>query len=305
MKKVKNIVCWALAIFFATSVPMFFPSISNVFAILLIALIIPIPQWQEKISGFVKGKLKIVIAVVLALLMISTAPETDVDTEQSANPTLATESLDNVGNASADVTTEATEPSEESAPIVTEPVATEEDAPAEEETAEVTTEPTTVPTEAPTTEPVTEATTQPTVAPATEPETEATTEPTTAPTTEPPHTHSFSAATCVEASACECGEKVGEPKGHSWQDATCTIPETCKVCGVTNGTATGHNYSDGSCTACGASDPNFVRETLVWIPTKGGEKYHSRSSCSGMEDPIQVTQSEAEELGFERCKRCH
>ena len=46
-------------------------------------------------------------------------------------------------------------------------------------------------------------------------------------------------------------------------------------------------------------------EPMVWIPTNGGKKYHTRSSCSGMIDPRQVTLSEAVSLGFEPCKRCH
>lgn len=44
---------------------------------------------------------------------------------------------------------------------------------------------------------------------------------------------------------------------------------------------------------------------LVWIPTNGGKKFHTKKSCSNMDDPIQVTQSEAIDQGFEACKRCH
>ena len=47
------------------------------------------------------------------------------------------------------------------------------------------------------------------------------------------------------------------------------------------------------------------QEVMVWIPTHGGTKYHSRSSCSGMEDPQQVTLEEAQALGFTPCKRCY
>lgn len=47
------------------------------------------------------------------------------------------------------------------------------------------------------------------------------------------------------------------------------------------------------------------QEVMVWIPTHGGTKYHSRSSCSGMENPQQVTLEEAQALGFTPCKRCH
>lgn len=43
--------------------------------------------------------------------------------------------------------------------------------------------------------------------------------------------------------------------------------------------------------------------TMVWIP-KSGSKYHRDPNCSGMNDPTQVTQAEAERRGFEPCKRC-
>ena len=44
---------------------------------------------------------------------------------------------------------------------------------------------------------------------------------------------------------------------------------------------------------------------LVWVPTNGGTKYHTKSSCSGMKDPIQVTEETAIANGYEPCKRCH
>ena len=46
-------------------------------------------------------------------------------------------------------------------------------------------------------------------------------------------------------------------------------------------------------------------DDLVWIPTNGGKKYHSKSSCSNMINPIQVTKSEAIDQGFGPCGRCY
>lgn len=46
------------------------------------------------------------------------------------------------------------------------------------------------------------------------------------------------------------------------------------------------------------------QEEMVWIPASGS-KYHSKASCSGMENPTQVTKSEAEAMGYTPCKRCH
>lgn len=51
--------------------------------------------------------------------------------------------------------------------------------------------------------------------------------------------------------------------------------------------------------------PQPIRqENMVWIPTNGGTKYHRKSSCSGMKDPQEVSQSSAEAMGFTPCKKC-
>lgn len=42
-----------------------------------------------------------------------------------------------------------------------------------------------------------------------------------------------------------------------------------------------------------------------WVPRNGGTKYHSKSSCSQMIDPIYTTVDTAAACGFEACKRCH
>lgn len=120
------------------------------------------------------------------------------------------------------------------------------------------------------------------------------------------HIHSLVDATCTSSQSClTCGEIVGEPLGHDWKDATCSTPKSCNVCGIILGSASNHTYKNGKCTTCGKTDTDYVSEVMVWIPTKGGTKYHSRSNCSNMDDPEKVTKSEAEALGFTACKRCH
>lgn len=42
-----------------------------------------------------------------------------------------------------------------------------------------------------------------------------------------------------------------------------------------------------------------------WVPRNGGKKYHSSSSCSGMDDPIYTTVDTATACGFDACKKCH
>lgn len=118
--------------------------------------------------------------------------------------------------------------------------------------------------------------------------------------------HDWTSATCTKAKTCKtCGATEGSANGHNWKNATCTEPKTCTVCGTTSGLTAGHNFQNGKCTMCGKSDPDENHETMVWIPTNGGTKYHSKSTCSNMKDPIQVTQSEAESRGFTPCKKCH
>lgn len=46
------------------------------------------------------------------------------------------------------------------------------------------------------------------------------------------------------------------------------------------------------------------QEEMVWIPNSGS-KYHSKSSCSGMNNPQEVTLSKAKSMGYTPCKRCH
>lgn len=47
------------------------------------------------------------------------------------------------------------------------------------------------------------------------------------------------------------------------------------------------------------------KEEMVWIPTKGGDRYHRRESCSKMVDPEYVTKKEAKERGFTSCGICY
>ncbi len=47
-----------------------------------------------------------------------------------------------------------------------------------------------------------------------------------------------------------------------------------------------------------------TEEEKVWIPASG-KKYHSRSDCSGMKNPTEVTVDEAIDKGYEPCKRCY
>ena len=45
-------------------------------------------------------------------------------------------------------------------------------------------------------------------------------------------------------------------------------------------------------------------ESLVWIP-KTGTKYHSKSTCSNMKNPTQVTEQTAKNRGYTPCSKCY
>ncbi len=49
---------------------------------------------------------------------------------------------------------------------------------------------------------------------------------------------------------------------------------------------------------------DIPQEEMVWIPNSGS-KYHSRSGCSNMRNPREVTLSQAINMGYEPCKKCH
>ncbi len=122
-----------------------------------------------------------------------------------------------------------------------------------------------------------------------------------------PTEHVWKDATCTAPKTCFiCQETTGETADHNWNAATCTTPKTCSTCSKTEGSAKSHSYTSGKCTSCSKSDPSYSSSgTGVWIPTNGGKKYHSKSSCSGMKDPIQVSKSEAIRQGFTDCKKCY
>lgn len=43
---------------------------------------------------------------------------------------------------------------------------------------------------------------------------------------------------------------------------------------------------------------------MVWIP-ESGSKYHRNSSCSGMNNPTQVSKDQAINMGYSACKKCY
>lgn len=66
-----------------------------------------------------------------------------------------------------------------------------------------------------------------------------------------------------------CGQRysaVQAALGHDWAEADCTVPVTCKVCGVTQGDVLPHTFTNGECSLCGAPDPD---NSISWDLSKG------------------------------------
>ena len=55
---------------------------------------------------------------------------------------------------------------------------------------------------------------------------------------------------CNTDSATKCN--------HTYADATCMAPKTCKICGTTEGEPADHLYQQGVCTVCSAAQPNYL-----------------------------------------------
>lgn len=71
----------------------------------------------------------------------------------------------------------------------------------------------------------------------------------------------------------------------------------------TTGASTGPSSSTSS-TISSNTSPSTSTTTMVWI-SGSGTKYHSKSSCSNMKNPSQVTKAQAESQGRTPCKKCY
>lgn len=78
--------------------------------------------------------------------------------------------------------------------------------------------------------------------------------------------HRWDDATCTKPKTCSiCGKTEGEALGHQWMDATCTEPQICSVCKETKGKALGHKadtwstIKEATCTEAGEKEATCKR----------------------------------------------
>lgn len=89
----------------------------------------------------------------------------------------------------------------------------------------------------------------------------------------PTHTHTWKNATCTAPKTCkDCGAIEGEANDHDWASATCLAPQTCKTCGQTAGSVTAHSYENGKCKHCGDEKEVVTGDTPVDIVINGKQE---------------------------------
>ena len=105
----------------------------------------------------------------------------------------------------------------------------------------------------------------------------------------------------------ESSEPLGEeaePPASQTPEAPPTPSQTAQPAEPSQPASSGTPEPSGGGTGVTVPQPE-TGDNLVWVPTKGGTKYHTSAGCSGMIDPIQVTLETALANGYEPCKRCH
>lgn len=70
-------------------------------------------------------------------------------------------------------------------------------------------------------------------------------------------------------------------------------------------TSSGNVSSESDSTSVTVPAREETVGNLVWVPVNGGKKYHTKSTCSNMKEPMQVSEETAIENGYTACKRCH
>lgn len=103
-----------------------------------------------------------------------------------------------------------------------------------------------------------------------------------------------------------------EPKTDAVSEVVEVVPSDTQTTPNISSVMTSHDTASSSTLSESKSSVKTVPATtykpiglMVWIPTNGGKRYHSNSSCSGMINPRRVDLGEARYLGFTACGRCY
>lgn len=270
----KKVLLWITTIFLLILSLASLPSITSIFLMLVVAILIPVDKWQSLINKYLKGKIKVIVSVTLIIVALITIPQNS-SRNTNNDKSKKTDSTSHVTQSDEPKHIHDFIPATCQTPKTCKECNKTEGKPIEHKWVQ---------------------------ANCLKPKTCTNCGLTEGDTLD----HNWVEANCTTPKKCStCDTTDGNALGHDWKNATCTSPKTCANCNKTEGDVLGHSYSSGYCTICSSKDPNYVSETMVWIPTNGGGKYHSNSTCSNMIDPIQTTKTKAINQGLSACKKCY
>ena len=79
----------------------------------------------------------------------------------------------------------------------------------------------------------------------------------------------------------------------SFNDATCTAPKTCTLCGKTEGSVIAHNYVDGACTMCGAQEGVVLTAKELSFADKANRTVFTTSQQVWVQNGVTLTNDQA------------
>ena len=113
--------------------------------------------------------------------------------------------------------------------------------------------------------------------------------------------HEWQEASCTQPYLCIlCGEIDGEELGHSWTQADCVSSKSCTVCSLTEGDPLGHHWAEAdcvtpqTCTACGVTQGEAKGHHFVTV-----SKIPATCTKEGLESVECLDCGKKEERSFE------
>ena len=79
----------------------------------------------------------------------------------------------------------------------------------------------------------------------------------------------------------------------SFNDATCTAPKTCTLCGKTEGSVIAHNYVDGACTMCGAQEGVVLTAKELSFADKANRTVFTSNQQVWVQNGVTLTNDQA------------
>ena len=130
---------------------------------------------------------------------------------------------------------------------------------------------------------------------------ESSTEKTESSTTKPENstTKPESSTTKPESSTTKPESSTTKPENSTTKPESSTTKPESSTTKPENSTSNNNNTTKPDDTTT-----NTEKVEMVWVP-ESGTKYHSKSTCSGMNSPRNIPLEEAISEGYTACKRCH